>query len=121
MTKSTLVWGSDPEFFAGKKDENGNYYVVPPAFFRVYRDVPYIPDIKHPVFIDMKDKMGIIIMEDGCAFEGTFTPDTDWKSLFERIQVGKQMLSTYILSKFPDDCEPETLTLPTINYEVDRW
>ena len=118
---SQLVYGSDPEFFAGKKDKNGNYFVVPPAWFRKYGKVPFMDDIKHPVFLDAKEELGVIVMEDGVAFEETVTPDTDWKALFERIQIGKKLLSDRILSKFPNECEPEVLTLPTINYDVERW
>lgn len=120
---SKLVYGSDPEFFAGKKMDNGEYTVVPPAWFRVYGNVPFIPDedMRHPVYIDKMKELGVTVIEDGAAFEETVRPDTDWKALFERIQIGKQLLSDMILSKFPNECVPETLTLPTINYDVDKW
>lgn len=118
--KSTLVWGSDPEFFAGYK-KDGEYFVLPPAFLRVYRDVPFVPDPKHPVFLDAFNDLGVIIMEDGVAFEETVIPDTNWKNLFDRIQIGKKLLSDKILSLFKDDCEPDVLSVPTINYDVKRW
>jgi hypothetical protein len=120
MQKSQLVYGSDPEFFAGQEIK-GKTYVVPPAWFRVYGKVPYAPDIKHPVFLDALKEHGVLIMEDGAAFEETVIPSTDWKELFERINFGKKLLSEYILSRFPKDCLPEVQTIPTINYEVKRW
>lgn len=119
--KSTLVFGTDPEFFAGKKDENGKVWVLPPAVFRKDLGVDYIPDVKHPVFIDQMKDMGIIIMEDGCAFEETILPSTDWKELFERVNIGKKLLSDTILSHYPDYCDPEVYTLPTIRYDWNKW
>ncbi len=115
-----LVYGSDPEFFAGYK-KNNEFFVLPPAWFRVYGNVPYEPDIKHPVFLDALDDLGVLVMEDGVAFEFTAIPSTNWRDLFQRIENGKKLLSKAILSKFPDNCEPEVLTMPTINYDVKRW
>ena len=120
MAKKQLVFGTDPEFFASYTKE-GKEYVLPPAWFRVYGKVPYYPDVKHPVFLDAMEKEGVIIMEDGVAFEETIRPSTDWKELFERVQFGKKLLSDHILSKFPNDCNPEVSTIPTINYETERW
>jgi hypothetical protein len=117
---SKLVFGSDPEFFAGYK-QNNELFVLPPAYFRTYLKVPFIADNRHPIFIDAMDELGVIVMEDGVAFEETIVPDTDWKSLFERIQIGKKLLSDLILSKFPKECLPDVQTIPTINYDVERW
>lgn len=118
--KNQLVFGSDPEFFAGY-EKNGDHFVLPPAWFRVYGKINFMPDIKHPVFLDAMKKHGVLIMEDGSAFEETVLPSTDWRELLERINIGRKLLSEYILSKFPNDCLPDVLTVPTINYEVDRW
>jgi hypothetical protein len=116
----TLVFGTDPEFFAYYKKEGKNY-VLPAVYFRKYLGVPYFPDEKHPVFLDAWKDLGIIVMEDGVAFEQTILPSTNWKEVFERILKGNELLSKHILSKFPEHCEPDVLTVPTINYEVDRW
>lgn len=120
---SKLVFGSDPEFFAGyKKDEK--YFVLPPVWFREYGKVEYQfnpADARHPIFLDFMKEYGVKIIEDGVAFEETVIPSVDWKELFERINIGKKLLSDLILSKFSNDCEPETMTIPTINYDVERW
>lgn len=119
--KSTLVFGSDPEFFAGYVQEN-NLFVKPAAYFRSFLGIKVKnPDDKHPIFIDQMESDGVIVMEDGVAFEETVRPDTDWTKLFERIQFGKKLLSEKILSLFPDECLPETQTVPTINYDVTKW
>lgn len=116
----TLVYGTDPEFFAACL-KDGEYSVIPPAWFREYGGVDFIPDIKHPLFIDAMDELGVKVMEDGVAFEETVLPDTNWKNLFERVQIGKKLLSDLILSKFPDICLPDVLTVPTIGYDIERW
>lgn len=121
MTASQLVFGSDPEFFAGYKNGN-NLFVLPAAFFRKFLGIGVPnPNEKHPTFIDRWNEMGIIVMEDGVAFEETIRPDTDWTKLFERINVGKKLLADEILSKFPNECLPEVQTVPSINYDVERW
>ncbi len=120
MSDRTLVIGGDPEFFAGYK-KDGKLYVLPPVWFRVYGNFPVKPDEKHPVFIDAMDKYGVLVMEDGAAFEETVKPSLNWEELFERIQIGKELLAKHVLSNFPNDCEQEVFTHPTIRYEVDRW
>jgi hypothetical protein len=116
-----LVFGSDPEFFAGYM-QNNELFVKPAAYFRKFLNVPAMaPESKHPVFIDKMNELGILIMEDGVAFEETILPDTNWENLFNRINLGKKILSDEILSKFPDECLPEVQTVPTIKYDVDRW
>ncbi len=115
-----LVFGSDPEFFASYT-KDGNPFVLPPAFFREYLEVPFVEDIRHPIFIDQMRELGVLIMEDGVAFEETVRPSTNWKELFERIQIGKKILSDFILSKFPDYCDADVKTIPTINYDIERW
>lgn len=112
-----LVFGTDPEKFAGEH-QNGELFVVPPAEFREL-GLDFIPDEKHPSFYQNK-KDGIEIMEDGVAFEYTLRPSTDWKELFERIQVADRILETEILSRF-DICDGRVHTVPTINYDVDKW
>lgn len=119
---STLVYGTDPEYFAGYVQKK-KLFVLPPAWFRVYGKVPYIPEeIKgHHVFIDEMKESGVLVMEDGVAFEFTVKPSSDWKELFERVQLGKRLLSERILSKFSNDCLPEIISQPTINFDVKRW
>lgn len=116
----TLVIGSDPEFFAGYK-KDGKLYVMPPVWFRKYGNIQVKPDIKHPVFIDAMNKYGVLVMEDGVAFELTVKPSTVWEEVFERIQLGKKLLADIVLSRFPDDVEQEVFTHPTIRYELERW
>lgn len=120
-SKSTLVFGSDPEFFAAYI-KNGEHFVLPAGYFRKFLGITVSdPDSRHPVYINKMDECGVTVIEDGVAFEETVRPDTDWTKLFERIQLGKKILSDEILSKFPNECLPETQTLPTINFDVDRW
>lgn len=119
---SQLVFGSDPEFFGGKIYSNGELYVLPAAYFNTFLGVPVSnPYDKHPIYINEWENAGVIVMQDGVAFEETVLPDTDWTKLFDRIQLGKKLLQERILSKFPDECLPEVQTVPTINYDVERW
>lgn len=121
MSKSQLVFGSDPEFFAGYK-KNDELFVLPAAYFRCMLGVPVNdPQERHPIFIDRFNESGVLVMEDGVAFEETILPDTNWENLFDRISLGKKFLSDEILSKFPEECLPDAQTVPTINYDVDRW
>lgn len=122
---SKLVFGTDPEMFAGY-EKGGDTNVLPAAWFRK-NGIPFIPDPKdpdlnkHPVFIDNWKRDGVIIMEDGVAFEQSIMPSTDWKELFEKIQLGKSLISKEILSNFPRDCMPKVQTIPTIGFEVSKW
>lgn len=119
--KSNLVYGTDPEKFAGYK-KDGELYVLPPAYFRHHLEVQAMePESKHPVFIDQMKELGVIVMEDGVAFEYTVRPDTDWTKLFDRVSIADRLLETEILSKFPGECLPEVQCVPTINYDVERW
>lgn len=116
-----LVFGTDPEKFAAYK-MNGEYFVLPPAWFREYGKIPFVPGEKgHHVFLDAMDEMGALVMEDGVAFEYTVRPSTDWKELFDRVKFADKILSEEILSAFSKECESEVFTLPTIRYDVDRW
>jgi hypothetical protein len=118
---NTLVYGSDPEFFAGYK-KNDELFVLPAAYFRRFLKVPVPnPDDKHPIFIDRWEELGIILMEDGVAFEETILPDTNWENLFNRINIGKALLESELLSKFPEYCLSDVQTVPTISYDVERW
>lgn len=118
--KSQLIYGTDPEFFAGYK-KDGMDFVLPPAWFRIYGGVEATNDPKHPVFLDAMKTDGVLIMEDGVAFESTIRPSGNWQELFDRVEFGRTILSKFILSKFPKECDPDVKVLPTINYEVERW
>lgn len=115
-----LVFGTDPEFFASYT-KDGKDYVLPPAFFRVYRDLEFTPNESHPIFIDDMDNSGVKVIEDGVAFEFTIRPSQNWKELHDRIQLGRKMTSDLILSKFNEDCETMLKALPTICFDVERW
>lgn len=115
---SKLVFGSDPEVFLGYK-KDGNLFVMPPAFFRVNGIVPYMENGRHPVF-DMDKENGITTVEDGVAFEFAVKPSTKWEEVFDRISLGKERLLKYIASQ-TNEVEQEVFSVPTINYEVDRW
>lgn len=118
MAKSQLIFGTDPEFFSGYTKDN-TIYCLPPVYFRQHLGVQAEPNGRHPIFIKLSN--GTIVHEDGAAFELSATPSTNWEDLFERVNEGKKALETQILSKFPEVNDGKTYTLPTINYEVDRW
>lgn len=120
--KSTLVFGTDPEFFAGYNNKiTGNIDVLPAPWFREFGKVDFIPDVKHPVFIDRWEDLGVIAMEDGVAFEASIRPSTNWHDIFDRVQLIKRMVQDDIISQFPNECNPVIYTLPTIGYDVERW
>jgi hypothetical protein len=112
ISSSKLTFGSDPEVFA-YYSKNNLEYVEPPAYFRFELGVPHKPDKKHPVFIE---KDGIVVMEDGVAFEYTLPPTTNAKDLFAEIKQANSMLSD-MLAKH----NYNMLTKPVINYEVSKW
>lgn len=116
---SPLIFGTDPEFFASMKID-GKDFVVPPAYFRQYLGVGFAPNGTHPIFLEDADN-GVKIIEDGVAFELTILPSQKWKDLYDKISYAKKLLSDSILRFFPKDCEPDVKTLPTINFDVERW
>lgn len=117
----TLVFGTDPEFFA-KYEKDGKDFVLPPAWFRKYGKIPYAPGKRgHHIFLDAMEEFGVTVIEDGVAFEETVRPSTNWKELIERVNKGRELLSRFILSQFPNECSPDVATIPTINYDVQRW
>lgn len=117
MITKKLLFGTDPEVFAGST-QNGVLEVVPPALFRVSGLESDNRNPKHPVFIK---KGGVSVIEDGAAFEFTITPSTDWKTLFDRVQKAKALLKSEILEKFTNLCDGNVHSLPTISYNTERW
>lgn len=111
------MFGADPEFFAGY-EKDGQLFVLPPVYFRTELEVPYVPHPKHPKFIKQDE---ILWHEDGVAFELSIAPAHDWKDLFFGIQRAKELLNDQILSKFDGVCLPNVLSIPTINFDVERW
>lgn len=107
-----LTFGSDPEVFAHYLKDNIPY-VEPPAYFRMELGVPYKPDPKHPSFIE---KDGIVVMEDGVAFEFTLPPTTEARPLFAEIKQAQEMLNDF-LSRY----NYSSVAIPTINYEVQKF
>lgn len=118
MSKSKIKWGSDPEFFAGYVGEDGKTYVIPPVVFRSELGVEFQENQNHPIF---KKYGGTLIHEDGAAFEMSTPPSHNWRSMWNTINEARIKFGEQVLSKFPEHCLPELLSLPTINYEVPRW
>lgn len=114
-----MLFGTDPEFFSGYLKEDGKLYVLPPVFFRKNLGVSFIENGRHPIFLHGDN--GLIIHEDGAAFEMSLSPSTDWRQLWNEVNAGKKLLEERILNKFSDYCEPTVFTVPTIGYEVERW
>lgn len=117
MAKSKLVWGADPEFFAGY-EKDGETFVLPPVIFRNELGVPFKEHGTHPIFAEYDDTF---VHEDGAAFEMSTPPSNDWRTIFSHLEDARNNFSKDVLSKFPEVCLPELLALPTINYEVKRW
>ncbi len=109
-----MLFGADPEVFSSY-NKDGKDYVLPPAYFRSFLGLGHEPDIKHPKFL-VKD--GIVIHEDGAAFEFSLPPSKNLKDLFDNIHHGYNLLQSEVLKDFP---EYPIVVVPTINYEVDRW
>lgn len=116
-SNSKLLFGTDPEVFAGANID-GNLEVVPPALFRVMGLPIAKPDDRHPVFVKEKN---VAIIEDGAAFEFTVTPATDWKTLFDRVQEAKNLLAKSILGNFTNICDGQVHSIPAIAYNTNRW
>lgn len=112
ISADKLTFGSDPEY-GTTYTKNNLEYVQPPAYFRKYLEVDFIPDKKHPVFI--KDGE-ITVMEDGCAFEFTLPAFDDSADLYQSIQQGQFLLANW-LSNF----DYKLVTVPTLPYEVANW
>lgn len=118
MKKKKLVFGADPEFFSGYKNSNGELFVLPPVVFRQKLGVEIIENDRHPIFI--RNSVGIV-HEDGAAFEVAISPSFKWEDIFDSIKSLKDSLESNILSKFNGICTGVVHTLPTINYEVEKW
>lgn len=115
----TLVVGTDPEYFAGYK-KDGILYALPPIFFSKYLGVETKENGTHPIFLE-DSNLGIKWHQDGAAFELSISPSTDWKELFGRVQVAKELLKEKIFSKFPTECDGEVHGIPAIQFETERW
>lgn len=122
MSKSPLLFGSDPEAF-GAYEKDGQLHTLPPYWFRKVLGVDsHIeendPQGKHPVFFDAGE---FKLIEDGAAFEMTIHPSHSPRELWDRIQECARVTGERILSQFPDDCMPVLQFLPTIGFDVERW
>lgn len=116
---SKIVVGSDPEFFIVRKADNGDLYVVPPAKYRFDMGVPadLSEDERHPIFAIQDGQNGRIkLIEDGCALELTVPPSHSIDTLYQDIQLGYQMGSD-LAKQFGH----ETMTIPTINFDVHEF
>lgn len=117
-TARELIFGSDPEHFAGYK-KGDDIFVLPPAFFREI-GVEHVRSKGRGNFYSFYRDDAVEIVEDGVAFEYTLRPSKDWEELFDRIQNAKEILGG-IISQAGERCEKDVFVLPTINYEVERW
>lgn len=112
LETNELLIGSDPEFATYYTKDN-KQFVEPPAYFRKYLGVDYVPDKKHPVFIK---EGNITIMEDGCAFEYTLPAFSEPDDLFSSIQHANQLLGTWL-----SNYNYKLITQPVLDYEVEKW
>jgi hypothetical protein len=114
-----LLFGSDPELFASKKDSDGKDYVVPPVFFRNELGEPIKEfDRKHPTFQEIKINSNEVIkvIEDGAAFELTVPPRTNIMELIDLIHTGYDKVEE-IVSKHGYNIS----IIPTINYNTEEY
>ncbi len=116
-----IILGADPEYFAGYEgiDENGvsKLYCQPPVIFR-RSGLEFVPNRRHPIFYK---ENGIILHEDGAAFEMAVEPQNSWEKLFDKIEEGRKALQEVILSKFTTLCDGVVHVIPTIDWEVGKW
>lgn len=113
ISPHSLTFGTDPEVAAYyMKDDT--MYVQPAPFFRKELGLEaQKPNSKHPVYLE---EYGIVVMEDGVAFEFTIPPTSDPRSMYDHIQDAKSMLDS-ILSPVGH----QFVVLPTLNYEIERF
>ncbi len=112
-----ILFGTDPECFAGYvKDDK--LYALPPYFFRKVLQVQASDDDRHPVFLTGDSYKA---HEDGAAFEFAIRPSFDPKELFGRIQEASKNVNEQILAAFPEFCMPTLQFVPTIGFDVERW
>jgi hypothetical protein len=122
--KQTLVYGTDPEFFAIYK-RDGQTYALPPIYFRENLGVKASDHPRHPVFFSMK-KGGIFGKwhEDGAAFELAISPQKSWEELFDSVTEAIRLMNERIISHISastGECEPSLVALPTVGWDVKRW
>lgn len=112
-----LKFGADPEFFAAC-EESGELSVIPPVLLRSDFGADFEQNGNHPIF---KRYGETYVHEDGAAFEMSTPPSEDWRTIFETIHQTKENFGKDVLSKFSDICLPQLFSLPTMNYQVERW
>lgn len=109
-----LTFGSDPEFFASY-EQDGKDFVCPPVHFKKYFNVlPVVDHFKHPEYIHVNN--GVIIHQDGVAFEMKIPPVKKPIELFNYVQNSLDSLND-LVSKFGFN----VYTKPTINFDINRW
>lgn len=116
MKKANLLWGADPEFFAGY-EKDGEKFVLPPVVFRRDKGAVVEENGTHPIFM-VSD--GVKIHEDGGAFEMSLSPSDNWVELFQRIENARQDFSKNFLAKF-EDVIPELMAIPSMKWDIGRW
>lgn len=119
MKKTTgLVFGADPEFFAGKEDENGTLCVLPPVVLRTELGAEAEENGRHPIF---KRYGETVVHEDGAAFEMSTPPSADWKAIWQTLHDVRISFGNDVLSQYGEVCNPVLYALPAMHYQVQRW
>lgn len=112
-----ILYGTDPEKEA-VYERDGELYALPPYFFRKYLGVQATDDPNHPVFLEGD---GWKVHEDGANFEFSIRPSHNPRDLFDTVKQAEKALEDNILKLFPEHCLPNVHSLPTVNWDVDRW
>lgn len=115
---SKLKFGSDPEFFAVTRTEDGVAHVIPPVLFRTELGIGVKENENHPIFAEYGDTF---VHEDGAAFEMSTPPSENWMSIWQTLHEAREQFGRDVLSIFPEVCLPHLYSLPTVHYQVERW
>jgi hypothetical protein len=112
-----LKFGADPEFFAAYQDSEG-LHVLPPVILRTDKGAKFEENGRHPIFAHYGKT---IVHEDGAAFEMSTPPSNSWQEIWSAIDEAKTRFGSEFLSQYPDTCLPMLMSLPAMNFQVERW
>lgn len=115
----SLIFGSDPEFFAGYTNpETGELNVLPPVVLRTEHGAEFEENGRHPIFKRYGDT---IVHEDGAAFEMSTPPSADWKAMWQTLHDVRESFGKEVLVNYPKVCNSVLYALPAMHYQVERW
>ena len=117
MDKKTLKFGSDPEFAAAYRDDNGELFILPPVILRNDFGAPFEDNGRHPIFKRYGDT---VVHEDGAAFEMSTPPTSDWRSMWKTLHDTREAFGKDVLEQY-SVCDPRLYSLPAMRFQVDRW